>query len=74
MNKTIQGYCIESIKAGQTVTLAYDKDKQPTGTNATGTGTSSTENKNLGDVTKTAPAFHNPGHLRMWAQSPLHNL
>lgn len=66
------GYSIQNIKAGQTVTIAYDKDKQPTGTNATGTGTTSTENKNLGDVTKSAPAFHNPGHLRMWAQSPLH--
>ncbi len=71
-NQKYAAYTIQNIKAGQTVTMAYDKDKQPAGTTATGTDTTSTENKNLGDVTKSAPAFHNPGHLRMWAQSPLH--
>lgn len=65
------GYNVEGIKTGQKVTMVYNKDKQPP-TDATSKSESKSTNNNS-NVTKTAPAFHNPGHLRMWAQSPLHN-
>lgn len=66
------GYSIEGLKENQTVTLVYKKDVQPpadeTKQSATTAGKESTNG-----VTHTAPAFHNPGHLRMWSQSPLHS-
>lgn len=65
------GYSVEGIKANQTFTLVYNKDKQPASDNTKKTDTSSAS-KNNSSVTHSAPAFHNPGHLRMWAQSPLH--
>ncbi|MGG3469955.1 hypothetical protein ABES02_21035 [Neobacillus pocheonensis] len=65
------GYTIEGLAENQTFTLVYDKDKQPPASETKGTGTTSDNTKNS-SVTHTAPAFHNPGHLRMWAQSPLH--
>ncbi len=68
-DKNYFGYSIEGLKEGQTLTLVYSKDIQPTGASTKQTNTTS-ENKS--GVTHTAPAFHNPGHLRMWAQSPLH--
>jgi hypothetical protein len=69
-DQNYQGYSVEGIQAKQSFTMIYDKDKQPVSngsqsSTAQGTGESST------NVTKTAPAFHNPGHLRMWSQSPL---
>jgi hypothetical protein len=69
-DQNYQGYSVEGIQAKQSFTMIYDKDKQPASngsqsSTAQGTGESST------NVTKTAPAFHNPGHLRMWSQSPL---
>nr|WP_263325764.1 hypothetical protein [Neobacillus sp. Marseille-Q6967] len=64
------GYSVEGIEAGQTFTLVYDKDKQPSQSDLQGS-TGENLNESSGTVTKTAPAFHNPGHLRMWAQSPL---
>lgn len=27
----------------------------------------------LSDVTRTAPSFHNPGHIRLWNDTPLRN-
>lgn len=62
------GYSIEGIKAKQTFTIVYNKDVQPAADNGNQGQTESA----AGNVTHTAPAFHNPGHLRMWAQSPLH--
>ncbi|NMD71801.1 hypothetical protein HHO41_16000 [Bacillus sp. DNRA2] len=72
-------YTVQNIQANQTITLAYNKDVQPPseGTNTDGTqsetkdATDSTKNGSVGNVTKTAPDFHNPGHLRMWEQSAL---
>jgi hypothetical protein len=62
------GYSVEGIQSGQTFTMVYDKDKQPTlSKESAAQGQSETS----GTVTKTAPDFHNPGHLRMWMQSPL---
>lgn len=63
------GYSIEGLKANQTFTLVYNKDIQPP---ADETKKAETTNDNKSSVTHTAPAFHNPGHLRIWAQSPLH--
>lgn len=63
------GYSIQGIEANQTLTLGYDKDKQPDGQDSS--LKSDMTNENLGNVTKTAPDFHNPGHLRMWQQSAL---
>lgn len=66
------GYSVEGLEAEKSFVMVYDKDKQPSSSDVQGsTGTDQTETS--GNVTKTAPAFHNPGHLRMWAQSPLHN-
>ncbi|GHI01007.1 hypothetical protein [Neobacillus kokaensis] len=65
------GYSIEGIKAKQAFTIVYNKNVQP----AADSGKQlQAENVIEGNnaVTHTAPAFHNPGHLRMWAQSPLH--
>ncbi len=66
-------YLVQNIQANQNITMTYNKDKQPEGGTATDTETQQkdADNENLGNVTKTAPDFHNPGHLRMWAQSPL---
>jgi len=63
------GYSVDSIEAGLTFTMMYDKDKQPSAVSEASSTQSQTETS--GNVTKSAPAFHNPGHLRMWAQSPL---
>lgn len=64
-------YSLENIKADQKLTLDYNKDIQPSveKTNQVQTTSNGGENSS---VTRIAPAFHNPGHLRMWAQSPLH--
>ncbi|MEH7273322.1 hypothetical protein, partial [Neobacillus vireti] len=69
-DQNYQGYSVEGVEAKQSFTMIYDKDKQPSANEAQssieqGAGKTGT------NVTKTAPAFHNPGHLRMWAQSPL---
>ncbi|MEH7073996.1 hypothetical protein [Neobacillus drentensis] len=63
------GYSIEGLKANQEFTLVYNKDVQPPASETKKAETTSDSNSN---VTHTAPAFHNPGHLRLWAQSPLH--
>ena len=65
------GWTIEGIKANQAFTLVYKQDVQPAADETKKTETTSESNSNS-SVTHTAPAFHNPGHLRLWAQSPLH--
>ncbi|MFB3165983.1 hypothetical protein P5G62_002370 [Neobacillus sp. 179-C4.2 HS] len=69
-DQNYQGYSVEGIQAKQVLTMIYDQDKQPAASDAQGS-TEQGESKSSGNVTKTAPAFHNPGHLRMWSQSPL---
>jgi hypothetical protein len=69
-DQNYQGYSVEGIQAKQVFTMIYDQDKQPATSDAQGS-TEQGESKSSGNVTKTAPAFHNPGHLRMWSQSPL---
>ncbi|PLS01718.1 hypothetical protein [Neobacillus cucumis] len=66
------GYSIEGLKENQTFTLAYNKDVQPPADETKQSATTAGKESTSG-VTHTAPAFHNPGHLRMWAQSPLHS-
>lgn len=63
-------YTIENIEAKKAFTLKYNKDIQPSADQAKQEQTT-TASENNSSVTRTAPAFHNPGHLRMWAQSPL---
>ncbi|WP_236719759.1 hypothetical protein [Neobacillus mesonae] len=65
------GYSIEGIMPKQTFTIVYNKDVQPAADSGKQNQTASTAGSNS-TVTHTAPAFHNPGHLRMWAQSPFH--
>ena len=65
------GYSIEGLKTNQAFTLVYNKDVQPPTSETKKSETTSDSNSNS-NVTHTAPAFHNPGHLRLWAQSPLH--
>lgn len=66
--KSYWSWAVQNIQQNQTVTFSYDKDKQPSGE---GNKSSATANENVGNVTKTAPDFHNPGHIRMWEQSML---
>jgi hypothetical protein len=66
------GYSIEGLKENQTFTLVYNKDVQPPA-NETKQSATTTDKTSTTGVTHTAPAFHNPGHLRMWEQSPLHS-
>jgi hypothetical protein len=61
------GYSIEGLKANQAFTLVYNKDVQPPAAETTKSETTSESSA----VTHTAPAFHNPGHLRIWVQSSL---
>ncbi|MEH7249672.1 hypothetical protein V7114_23180 [Neobacillus niacini] len=68
-DQNYQGYSVEGIKANQSFTMIYDKDKQPAASDTKDSNQSSGETST--NVTKTAPSFHNPGHLRIWAQSPL---
>ncbi|WHY90477.1 hypothetical protein QNK12_22790 [Neobacillus cucumis] len=68
-NQNYWGYSVEGIKVDQSFTLFYNKDKQPSTE-----GTAAEVEKNSAkttSVTRTAPAFHNPGHIRMWEQSAL---
>jgi hypothetical protein len=75
------GYNISSVEANKPFTVIYDRDKQPSPEEieppAEGKSTSNSqenageENSALGEITHSAPVFHNPGHLRMWYQSPL---
>jgi hypothetical protein len=67
-DQNYQGYSVEGIQAQQSFTMVYDKEKQPSPSE---TKVSTEKSATDGNVTKTAPAFHNPGHLRMWSQSPL---
>ncbi|OCA91063.1 hypothetical protein A8F94_04165 [Bacillus sp. FJAT-27225] len=61
------GYSVEGIQANQKLTMIYNKDLQPSQNETSQTGGNNTESV----VSKQSPAFHNPGHLRMWYQSPL---
>lgn len=76
------GYNIAGIAENQPFTLIYDQDRQPSpeeiqaGADETATTVATeepvgNENAALGDITHAAPVFHNPGHIRMWYQSPL---
>jgi hypothetical protein len=65
------GYSIEGIKADQSFTFVYNKDVQPPADETKNSETTSESGKES-NITHSAPAFHNPGHLRIWAQSPLH--
>jgi hypothetical protein len=69
-DQNYQGYSVEGIEAKQSFTMIYDKDKQPSSIEAQAS-TEQESSESSTNVTKTAPAFHNPGHLRMWSQSPL---
>jgi hypothetical protein len=51
--------------------MTYDKNKQPANTSSQSTTKSTSGSPST--VTKSAPAFHNPGHIRMWEESALHN-
>lgn len=70
-NQNYVGYSVEGIKANQTFSMVYNKDKQPEATSSTQSETK-TDSTKAAAVTKSAPAFHNPGHIRIWEQSPLH--
>ncbi|MEH7120537.1 hypothetical protein V7128_24410 [Neobacillus vireti] len=66
------GYSIEGLKENQAFTLVYKKDVQPP-LEETKQSATTADKESTSGVTHTVPAFHNPGHLRMWAQSPLHS-
>lgn len=66
------GYSVEGIKAAQAFSMVYNKDKQPPAESTAQQSQTQSEKAKSGNVTHSAPPFHNPGHLRMWAQSPLH--
>ncbi|MHC0035961.1 hypothetical protein [Pseudoneobacillus sp. C159] len=72
------GYNLSGIDANELVKVVYDSSKQPSpdeiqpsvDNEATNEGTGTT-NSAVGNITHQAPVFHNPGHIRMWYQSPL---
>lgn len=66
-----EGYNISGIKASQNFSMTYDKNKQPAGASSQASTKSTSDSKS--SVTETAPAFHNPGHIRMWEESALSN-
>jgi hypothetical protein len=68
-----EGYDVSGIKAGQSFSMTYDKNKQPAGATASAQASTKSSSDSSSTVTKTAPAFHNPGHIRMWEESALHN-
>lgn len=71
-NKNYWEYGVEGMQVNQPFTMTYNKDKQPPSSSTTNTKTSG-DSGGTSTVTRTAPAFHNPGHIRMWEESPLHN-
>lgn len=73
-DKNYWEYSVEGIQVNQPFTMTYNKDKQPESTsNSDGGSKATSDNSSASSVTRSAPAFHNPGHVRMWEQSPLHN-
>ena len=69
-DQNYQGYSVEGIQAKQSFTMIYDKDKKPAASDTQASAAQGAGETNT-NITKTAPSFHNPGHLRIWAQSPL---
>jgi hypothetical protein len=72
-NKNYWAYSVEGIKVNVPFTMTYNKDKQPAAAANTNTQSSSDNSGATSSVTRTAPDFHNPGHIRMWEQSALKN-
>ena len=69
-------YNVEGIEENKEIKIILDKNTQPAPPETAQAGTdsaaeSSTEQQSTGDVTRKSPDFHNPGHLRLWNQSPL---
>ncbi|WP_053364065.1 hypothetical protein [Bacillus sp. FJAT-27251] len=67
-------YNVANIEAGREIKFSYSKDVQPAAasTEAPQNAQPLKESGQTGStVTKTSPEFHNPGHIRMWDQSPL---
>ncbi len=65
-------YTIEAMKANQAFSFTYNKDIQPKADESKQAQADSSTSNNT-NVTHDSPGFHNAGHLRMWAQSPLHS-
>lgn len=74
-NKNYWEYAVEGIQVNQPFTMTYNKDKQPAAASSTQNAgkEKSSSTSGTSTVTKTAPAFHNPEHIRLWEESPLHN-
>ncbi|MDP4085612.1 MAG: hypothetical protein Q8934_13490 [Bacillota bacterium] len=74
-NKNYWEYAVDGIQVNQPFTIDYSKDKQPpsTASNANANTKTSSDSGGTSSVTKTAPAFHNPEHIRLWEESPLHS-
>lgn len=79
-SQTYWMYNVVNIKPGQEIKFSYLKDAQPTaeasidGTDENTqaiTQTDGSSEQNNSSVTRTSPDFHNPGHIRLWNQSPL---
>lgn len=69
-----QGYGVQNVEPAQPFTIMYFKDKnpEPVAKEQSAEAESGTEDSGtLGNITRSAPDFHNPGHIRMWNQSPV---
>lgn len=72
-------YNVEGIEAAKPIKILHDPDVQPTadspqassGNTSEQASGENGENGELGNVTRNDPGFHNPGHVRMWYQTPL---
>ncbi|CAM3803291.1 hypothetical protein [Mesobacillus zeae] len=64
-------YSLEHVDPGKEIKFAYAKDQQPASGEDPATIDSSKNPSTASDVTRKAPDFHNPGHIRLWEQSAL---
>jgi hypothetical protein len=70
-NKNYFAYSVDGINVNQPFKMTYNKDKQPPSASNASTQ-NNTSDEGSSSVTRKAPEFHNPGHLRLWEQSALH--
>jgi uncharacterized membrane protein len=69
---TLKQYEIKDLKANTKVTIDYKRNPNaPAQTGTEGTQNNQNQETDQSNVTRKAPQFHNPGHLRMWNQSAL---
>jgi hypothetical protein len=70
---TLKQYELKDVKANARISIAYTRNPNAPAQNATENNATENNNQANTEVTRKAPQFHNPGHIRMWNQSALSN-